>query len=57
MVGVSLVGDAAKPTPVRVLPETVSAVISWTPWPPRPVTDGEFVFQLRPSVAVQMTTS
>ena len=40
MVGVSLTGDAVKPTPVRVLPETVRAVISWTPWPLRPVTEG-----------------
>jgi hypothetical protein len=57
MVGVSLAGEALKPTPVRVLPETVSAVISWMPWPPRPVTEGELAFQLRPSVEVQMTTS
>src|ERR1700684_2217475 len=56
MVGVSLTGDAVKPTPVRVLPETVRAVISWMPWPLRPVTEGELGVQVRPSVEVQMTT-
>src|SRR5579875_2128392 len=54
MVGDSRAVVAVKPTPVRVLPLTVSAVISW---PPRPVTEGELVFQVTPSVEVQITTS
>ena len=51
--GVSLVGEAVKPTPVSVLADAVSPVIAWMPGPVRPCPAGVAAFQAEPFADIQ----
>ena len=46
--GCSALGEAEKPTPVRVLPEAVRLVMAWMPGPVRPWPAGSAACQAEP---------
>src|SRR3954469_16352292 len=54
--GCSAVGEAEKPTPVRVLPVAVRLVMAWMPGPVRPWPAGSAARRAEPFGAVHTTT-
>src|SRR3954449_4304564 len=54
--GCSAVGEAEKPTPVRVLPVAVRLVMAWMPGPVRPCPAGSAARQAEPFGDVHTTT-